>query len=185
MKGFIVRTTVKVLFLLNGINASAYGVLAGGRPNAVSGGHNAFAGVVNPANAVWIEDRFDIGAFVVHQKLTLNNRDNNPLLPEGKINLTYKTETLSTADIAIHKQIKLGSLDSSLSLAFYTTPGYFKLRTKEPIPVSGTTPIFVLDKVQVISTVFSFKVNDCHSLGISFDYFYLIAEMAFKDLIPH
>lgn len=52
-----------LILALHLISSTAFGVVAGGRPNAVSGGHNAFAGVVNPANAVWIEDRFDIGVF--------------------------------------------------------------------------------------------------------------------------
>ena len=61
---------IKILFLIAHLLSSpVYGMLAGGRPNAISGGHNAFAGVVNPANAVWIKDRFDMGLFLVHQKV--------------------------------------------------------------------------------------------------------------------
>lgn len=164
---------IKFLLALNLVSACAYGAFAGGRPNAISEGQNAFAGVVNPANAVWIPDRFDIGAFWVHQRSFLNNRNNNPFFPSGKIDLTYKSENLFTADLAIHKQIKLGPYDSSLSLAAYATPSHLKLRTKSPIPIAGTTPIHVQDKVQVISTVFSFKLNSYHSIGISLDYFYL------------
>jgi long-chain fatty acid transport protein len=146
-------------------------VLAGGRPNAISGGQNAFAGVVNPANAVWVEDRFDIGAFWVHQRFSLDNKDNNPLLPFGKIDLSYKAKNLLTADVAVHKQFKLMCYDSSLSLAFYATPSHVKIRTKIPFPSSGTTPIFVEDKVQVASVVFSFKYNMFHSIGCSLDCF--------------
>ncbi|MCE5318158.1 MAG: hypothetical protein LLG04_12465 [Parachlamydia sp.] len=167
------RCTLKLLFALNLISGSAYGLLAGGRPNAISGGLNAFAGVVNPANAVWIEDRFDIGAFVVHQKSSLDNRDNNPLFPPGKLDLSYRTRILATADLAIHKRFKLKCFDSSFTLAFYTTPGYLKLRTKKAIPLAGTTPILVEDKVEVVSSIFSFKLNPHHSIGFSVDYFYL------------
>lgn len=158
---------------MNLINTSVYGMLAGGRPNAISGGHNAFAGVVNPANAVWIEDRFDVGLFVVHQKSFLNNRNDNILFPPGKTNMTYRTEYLSTADAAIHKRFKIKGHECSISLATYTTPGYVKLRTKKPFPITGTTPILTEDKTQVVSAIFSLKPNDNHSIGISVDYFYL------------
>lgn len=165
--------TIKLIFILNLISCSAYGMIAGGRPNAISGGHNAFAGVVNPANAVWIQDRFDVGFFLVHQKLSFNNRDNNPLFNPGKINQTYKAEYISTWDAAIHKRTTIKGSECSISLATYTTPGYTKLRTKRPIPIAGSTPILLEDKTQVVSSIFSLKLNKNHSVGISLDYFYL------------
>lgn len=167
------KWAIKLVILLNLINIPIYGMLAGGRPNSISGGQNAFAGVVNPANAVWIKDRFDIGGFFIHQKAFLNNKDDNPLFPPGKINLTYKTEHLQTGDAAIHKKLKVKKYECSISLAAYTTPGYVKLKTKEPLQISGTTPILVEDKTQAISSIFSFKINEHHSIGLSLDYFYL------------
>lgn len=155
------------------MHISVYGMLAGGRPNAISGGQNAFAGVVNPANAVWIEDRFDIGGFLVHQRSTLDNKNDNPLFPPGKINQTYKTVFLFTPDAAFHKKGKVKGYDCSFSLAAYTTPGYVKLRTKEPIPASGTTPLLVENRTQVLSSIFSWKLNEAHSIGFSLDFFYL------------
>jgi long-chain fatty acid transport protein len=169
----IIKCTIKLLIALILVNTSAYGTLAGGRPNSISGGLNAFAGVVNPANAVWIQDRIDIGCFLVHQRSSLNNKDNNSFFPSGKINLTYRSELLFTADIAIHKQLKIKKYDCSISLAAYTTPGYVKVRTKEPIIIAGTTPLVVENKTQVISSVFSLKLNKNHSIGFSLDYFYL------------
>lgn len=157
------------LIILFGFHEAVYAVVAGGRPNAFSDGNNAFAGVVNPANAVWIEDRFDFGAFWVNQKSSLNNRDNNPLFPPGKLDLTYRSRNLFTIDGAIHKRFKFSK---SLSLAAYTLPSTTKLRTKVPIPIAGTTPMLVDNKIQVISGVFSFKLNTFHSLGLSLDYFY-------------
>lgn len=150
-----------------------YGTVAGGRPNSISDGHNAFAGVVNPANAVWIKDRFDIGMFLVHQKSTLKNHDNNPRFNPGKINQTYNSEYLCTGDAAIHKRGKIKSQECSISLATYTTPGYVKIRTKEPLPITGTTPIHVENKTQVVSSIFSLKIDDNQSIGISLDYSYL------------
>jgi long-chain fatty acid transport protein len=173
MIGFRIRCAIALLFSLNLISSSAYGLLAGGRPNSISGGQNAFAGVINPANAVWIEDRFDIGCFLVHQRSSLENRDNNPLFPVGKINQAYKVGFLATGDAAIHKKTKIRDHDCSFSLAAYTTPGYIKLRTKEHFPIAGTTPIFVESKTQVISSIFALKLNDHHSIGFSLDYFYL------------
>lgn len=173
MTGPIVRYTATILFFLNLMSISLYGVLAGGRPNAISGGLNAFAGVVNPANAVWIKNRFDVGVFLVHQRSSLDNRDNNPLFPKGKTNLTHRTEFLSTGDAAIHKHVKIKEYDSSFSFAVYSTPGHVKLRTKEPFPIAGTTPIRLEDKTQVISSVFSLKLNELHSVGFSVEYFYL------------
>jgi len=167
------RWLLKLIFVLNLMSSTAYGMVAGGRPNAISGGHNAFAGVVNPANAVWIKDRFDIGFFLVHQKSSLNNRNNNPFFPPGKINLTYKARYLFTADAAIHKRGKIKGHECSISLATYTTPGYIKLRTKKPIPLIGKTALFLKDKTQVISAVFSLKLSENHSIGFSLDYFYL------------
>lgn len=156
-------------------SSTVYGALAGGRPNAFSEGQNAFAGVVNPANAVWIKDRFDIGAFWLYQKSSFNNRDNNPLFIPGKADLTYKVRNLFTADMAIHKQFKSTiaskTYEHSFSLAYYTTPSYLKLRTKTPIPIAGTTPVKLNDKVEAISAIFSFKLNLQHSIGFSLDYF--------------
>lgn len=165
---------LKYFLVINLFCSTAYGTLAGGRPNAFSEGQNAFAGVVNPANAVWLADRFDLGAFWVHQKSSLTNHDDNPLFPPGKVDLTYRTRNLFTADAAIHKQVsfKIGSkaFDSSLSLATYSLPSYVKLRTKMPIPFAGTTPIIIRYKTDVISAVFSLKLNSFHSVGISIDY---------------
>lgn len=169
----IIKSSLNLFFIINFLSSSAYGVLAGGRPNAISGGQNAFAGVVNPANAVWVKDRFDLGAFLVFQRSSLNNLDNNPFFPPGKINLTHKCEFLFTADAAAHKHIKIKNYDCSFSLAFYTTPGYAKARTKQPFTLVGTTPIFVEAKTQVLSSIFSIKLNDKHSIGFSVDYFYL------------
>lgn len=173
MKNSVTAWTIVFLITYHLGTTSAYGVLAGGRPNAISGGQNAFAGVVNPANAVWIEDRFDIGAFIVYQRSILNNKDNNPLFLPGKTNLAYKTAVLCTGDLAVHKKFKICAHDSSVSLATYTTPGYSKLRTKKPIPIIGTTPFRLENKTQVISAIFSFKINPSHSVGISLDYYYL------------
>ncbi|HRD54937.1 MAG TPA: hypothetical protein PLC42_00925 [Parachlamydiaceae bacterium] len=164
---------LRIIFVLNVMNSPLYGILAGGRPNSISGGHNAFAGVVNPANAVWIEDRFDVGMFLIHQKSYLKNQDNNPFFPPGKINQTYKAHLLKTADAAIHKKMKVKEYECSLSLAAYTTPGVVEVRTKEPIALVGTTPIVIESKTQVVSSVFSLKLNEKHSVGISVDYFYL------------
>lgn len=172
MKQFF-QETIKLIFVLQLMSSSAYGMLAGGRPNSISGGHNAFAGVVNPANAVWIEDRFDVGLFLVHQKISFNNRNNNPFFSPGKLNLTYKAQYLATADAAIHKRFKIKGYECSISLATYTTPNYVKLRTKKPVPISGNTPIFLEDKTQVVSSIFSLKFNEQHSIGFSLDYFYL------------
>lgn len=159
---------------LFGMPTTAYATLAGGRPNAISEGNNAFAGVVNPANAVWIADRFDLGTFWVKQKSSINNRDNNPLFPPGKTDYTYRSKNLFTADAAIHKQIclQVGSklFESSVSLATYTVPAVLKIRTKEPIPASGTTPLVVQNKTNVVSGVFSIKLNASHSIGFSIDY---------------
>lgn len=170
---YSIRWAIQLIFAFNLMSAVVYGMVAGGRPNSISGGHNAFAGVVNPANAVWIKDRFDIGMFLVYQKSSLNNKNNNPRFNPGKINQTYKAEYLLTGDAAIHKRGKLKGYECSISLATYTTPSYTKIRTKKPIPIVGKTPILLLDKTQVISAIFSVKLNENHSVGFSLDYFYL------------
>lgn len=170
---------IKYLLILSqfGLYASAYGALAGGRPNAFSEGQNAFAGVVNPANAVWLADRFDIGAFWVHQKSNLTNHENNPLFPPGNLDLTHRSSNLFTADAAIHRRVKLKicskEYDSSISLAAFSLPSYTKLRSKIPIPFAGNTPLRICYKTDVISAVFSLKLNAWHSIGFSMDYLYL------------
>lgn len=153
-------------------HASVYGTLAGGRLNAFSGGENAFAGVVNPANAVWLKDRFDIGTFWVRQKSSLFNHNNSPALPPGKLDLTYRSKIIHTFDAAILKHFTFKGIDTSFSLSAYTLPNYLKLRTKVPLPLSGTTPIENLDRTDAISAVFSFKLTPSHSIGFSVDYFY-------------
>lgn len=170
---FCIGWTIRFIFILNLMSSAAFGMVAGGRPNSISAGHNAFAGVVNPANAVWVKDRFDFGMFIVHQKATLNNQNNNPRFNPGKINQTYKADYLFTGDGAIHKRGNIRGYECSISLATYTTPGYVKVRTKKPIPITGNTPIHIVDKTQAISTILSLKLNNNHSIGFSLDYFYL------------
>lgn len=149
---------------------SLYGTLAGGRPNSFSEGQNAFAGVVNPANAVWIKDRIDIGGFWFYQASSLKNKDNSPLFQPGKTDLNYQSKNLFTVDSAIHKQVKADKL--SFSLAYFTLPGLIKIRTKKPIPSAGTTPAAVYNRTEAISAIFSYKLNERHSFGIAIDYSY-------------
>lgn len=167
---------LKSLSLFCLFSSSLDAMLAGGRPNAISGGHNAFAGVVNPANAVFVPSRFDVGLFLVHQKSYLNNRNHNPYFPNGKIDQTYHRKFLITGDAAIHKTFKVNEYDFSLSLATYSTPGVVRLKTKQAIPLIGNTPLLIEDKTQVVSAVFSLKLNQAHSVGISLDYFFLSHE---------
>lgn len=162
-----------ILFILMGLIVNGEAMLAGGRPNAFSEGNNAFAGVVNPANAVWIKDRFDVGAFLVHQKVSINNKDNSPLYPPGRTDLAYHAKNILSFDMAIHKTFNLAGYDSSVTIATYTVPPSVKIRTKENIPGSGTTPVRIQSKTNVLSAVFSIKFNDSHSLGFSLDYLHL------------
>lgn len=163
-----------ILIGLMGFSCDVYGELAGGRPNSFSGGNNAFAGVVNPANAVWLADRFDFGAYWVYQKATINNRDHNPLFLPGKADYTYKARNILTFDGAIHKHLKLRGAnheqDATITIATYTVPNVVKLQTKHPVPISGTTPIRIKRKTQIVSAIFSFKLNASHSIGFSLDY---------------
>lgn len=165
---------MKKILLLLSISSTALAMLAGGRPNTFSEGNNAFAGVVNPANAVWLTDRFDIGAYYVHQKSSLTNRDNNPLFPKGKLDLSYGTKNLFTTDFAFLKLFKVPfsskTFESSVTLAGYTVPGSLKVGTKNPLPFAGTTPILVSNKTEVISAIFSIKLNQSHSFGVSVDF---------------
>lgn len=163
--GFVI---VLLLFYID-----IHGMVAGGRPNSISGGQNAFAGVVNPANAVWIPDRFDAGLFVIHQDLAFNNHNNNPRFNPGNNNLTYHAHSIVTGDAAIHKRTKINGYECSFSLAAYTVPGYLKLRTKHPIPALGTTPLYIKDRTQAVSGIFSLKLQKNLSVGFSLDYFYL------------
>lgn len=161
-----------IVFILMVFIHECGAMLAGGRPNAFSEGNNAFAGVVNPANNVWIKDRFDVGAFLVRQNVSINNKDSSPLYPPGRTDLAYRAKSILTFDAAIHKQFKLGNYESSFSLATYTVPPVLKVRTKEPIPLSGTTPVRVESKINVLSAVFSIKLTENQSVGFSLDYLY-------------
>lgn len=164
----------KYLFLFCFLGSEIYGELAGGRPNSFSGGNNAFAGVVNPANAVWLGDRIDFGIYSLWQKSTLNNKDNNPIYPPGKTDLTYHSKNIFTVDGAVQKKAKLRAggqeYESTFTLATYTVPSITKLGTKHPIPSTGTTPIRVRKKTEIISAIFSLKLNPSHSIGFSIDY---------------
>lgn len=156
--------------------ASVHGVITGGRPNSFSGGNNAFAGVVNPANAVWIPDRFDLEGVWVHQKSSISN-NGNPFFPSGKTDLTYQCKNLLTANFAINKhgQLNVGAnaYDASFSLAAYTLPTYSRSRTKAAIRALGTTRLYLFNRTDVLSAVFSIKLNDSHSIGCAVDYVYL------------
>ncbi len=163
------RFLIIALLLLS--SSSAHGMLAGGRLNAFSEGQNAFAGTINPANTVWIQDRFDLGVFWVHQRSSITNKDNRPTFPPGKVDFTYRSKNIMTGDAAIlkHFDLKLGTscFDSSISIAAYTTPSVVKLQTKMAIPSFGTTPVVIRNKTEVFSTAFSMKVHENHSLGFS------------------
>lgn len=164
---------IQLFFAFSMMSGTAHGVVAGGRPNSISGGQNAFAGVVNPANAVWIQDRVDLGAFLIRQHVTFDNKNNNPFFTLGKSDQTYKAKYICTGDAAIHKLGKIKGYECSISLATYTTPGSVKIRTKQPVPIVGNTPVHVLDYTRGFSSIFSFKLNQNHSIGFSLDYFYL------------
>lgn len=170
---FFVGIVVGLLFF----STEMEGALAGGRPNAVSGGQNAFAGIANPANAVWIPDRWDVGCYWLHQKSSINNHDNNPLFLPGKTSTSYRKENLNSFDAAITKQFKLElasrSWEGSVGLALYSAPDRLAVKTKKPIPVLGTTPVKRTDNVQVFSAIFSVKLNASHSFGFSLDYYNL------------
>src|SRR6185312_15062137 len=94
-----------------------------------------------------------------------------------KLDLTHGTRNLFTADAAIHKQFKLKigekDVDSSFSLAAYSLPTYVKLRANKVIAFTGTTPLMISFRTDVLSAVFSFKLNSCHSIGFTIDYYYL------------
>lgn len=163
-----------LFFHLMGFHAIVSAGLAGGRPNTFSQGNNAFAGVVNPANAVWLPDRFDFGTFLVNQKFNIYNPDANPRYPSKKINYTHNCRNIFTLDGAIqkHKFITIGSkvYDSSLTLAAYTIPTVIKFGTSHPIPASGITPLRLRKRTDIISAIFSLKLNASHSIGFSIDY---------------
>lgn len=146
--------------------------LAGGRPNSFSGGLNAFAGIANPANAAWIPDRWDIGFYWINQRSSFHNYDNNPGFPPGTTDTTYHRKNIFTYDAAITKQIKK-PFEGSMGLAFYYAPNPTDIRTKEPIPLFGTTPWQVRKRTKVLSAIFSVKLGKNHSVGISVDYFFL------------
>lgn len=163
------------LFILLSLWIETQATLAGGRLNAFSEGQNAFAGVINPANAVWLKDRVDTGAYISFQQSSLVSKGENPFFPKGKTDLTYHSKSLFSADIAFHKGFKWyicnKERESSISVAFYTTPNETKLKTKRPIRALGSTPLYVRNRSQVISAVFSHRISANHSLGISCDYF--------------
>lgn len=167
--------TVCLYVALLGTSTCAYSTLAGGRPNAFSEGQNAFAGVVNPANAVWIKDRFDMGAYWLHQIANLKNIDGSPSFSTGTIDTTYKAKNSLMGDMAIQKclKVRLGdySYDLSTTLATYTTPSLTKIRMQYPLPNIGSTPIQVYNQVRVFSLVLSLKTSSQHSFGISLDLF--------------
>lgn len=163
---------IAVTFICLLFFSSAEGFLAGGRPNSFSGGINSFAGVTNPANAVWIPDRWDVGFYWINQNSSINN-DGSPLLPPGKINTSYHKNNLFSFDAAITRQGKFHLAEGSVGLAFYSAPNPVAVRTKDPIPSLGTTPLIVTKKTQVLSGILSVKLNPCHSLGLSLDYFFL------------
>ncbi len=159
--------------LLLFFSSQVEGALAGGRPNSVSGGQNAFAGIANPANAVWIPDRWDVGYYWVHQKSSIDNRDHNPLFPLGKFSTSYRKENLTSIDAAITKQLKFNSWEASIGFAFYSAPNRLAVKTKRPIPIAGTTPLVRIDDVQAFSAIFSLKLDASHSVGFSLDYYSL------------
>lgn len=153
---------------------SIYGILAGAKPSTAALPSDAFAGATNPAGNVLVGDRVDFCAMWWHTEASTTIR-NNPipganghynatrrkdyLFPEGAINKTFKTE------------ICCKPIEWSLGLIAYTHPGFRKTTYETPVPLAGTTKLGLEFLSYVISPVVAVKLNEKHSLGISFDFF--------------
>lgn len=156
------------IFILNSVEA----VLTGGKPSSVASPSDSYAGATNPANAVYVGDRYDGGfRWQCDNKRVRIVKNTSPGV-NGFYNASYRQKNTLIPDCAINKTFKTELFckkwEWALSFISYS-PFYNQTFYDKPIPYKGKTPFIFLQWIRCLSSVFAFKLNEQHSFGVSFD----------------
>ncbi|MCB1112799.1 MAG: outer membrane protein transport protein [Chlamydiales bacterium] len=124
---------------------------------------DAFAGVYNPANMVLICDRFDVGAFWVHdtQRMKISG---NAVINETRDASARSSETY-LAEFAFNKRFCC-KYEMSMGLMVYNR-NQLKTTYSPAIPLLGTTDTGLEFVHETIAPVWAIKICDAHHFGIA------------------
>lgn len=134
---------------------------------------DALAGAYNPAGMTEVGDRFDVGAYWVHddgRTIVSNN-----VFPVQGVNGSFnsmRTQNFYAADFGINKmfctEICGQQWEWALGLVAYDR-NFQKTTYKQNLPLFGTSHTGLEYAQVTIAPTLAVKINECHSLGIAFN----------------
>lgn len=164
--------TLGTIMVLCGFSSSADALLAsvktfGMAATGVAYPQDALVGAFNPAGHAEIGDRLDAGITWAHDTGHTRIKGNlNPSL-NGKYK-AFKTKDFYVPDFGINKSF---GCDCNWALGFIVYNRNFNKTTyNRPFVLLGTSNAGSEYLHQTVSPVLAYKINDCHSVGISVNY---------------
>jgi len=148
-------------------------VITSAKPSTAAYASDAFSGVENPGQAVLVGNRFDIGFTWIrqHQRSSIHGVPPPNAILNGKFNAS-RTNNYYFPTFAINRNFCSYFCNRcwewSLSLMIYNNE-FIKSTYNTAVPFFGTSHLGFESLEEVIATVFSCKLNECHSVGISID----------------
>jgi long-chain fatty acid transport protein len=157
-----------------GISASADAVLSsvktfGMAATGVAYPQDALAAAFNPAGAVEICDRIDVG-FTWAQDKGHSRVHGNTLPPEllGEVNGTFngfKQSNAYSPDFGINKRL---GCDNEWAVGFVVfNRNYNKTTYHKPFVLLGTSPAGLEYIQETASAVIAYRINECHNIGLN------------------
>lgn len=142
---------------------------------------DAYAGAYNPAGILNVRNRFDISWDWIRDAGQARVRGNQfqvpgiPGFPVPKINGRYnefRTHDVFNVDFGINQKFCATCGDYSLSCAVGFVAynrDYQKTTLSRPLILIGTSKQGMEYAHEVFAPVFAFRINDCHTFGVSVD----------------
>lgn len=153
---------------------------AGMGQTGVAYAQDAESGAYNPANMVWVGNRYDLGLTTIHQRQQAFIANN----PVPGVNGTYdaaRKRFFFNPHFGINKMI---SEDMSVGLVVYNKDAS-NVKFDRRVPIIGATPPNLNYFQQDFAFIWSWKPHPCHSIGIAFDVLYQDLEVkGLQNLIP-
>lgn len=184
MRSFYMKTMASLgLLAALGLSNSAEGFVAGAKATGMAATgiaypQDAFAGAYNPAGIVDVTDRLDFGFDWIQDRGHIRGRDNRSA-PGGQLNPfvnrqqdAFKTKDTYNGDFGINKtfctEVCGNCLNFAVGLVGYNRD-YQKTTYTSPLVLLGTTNAGLEYLHETFAPVFAFRINDCHSIGVSVD----------------
>lgn len=125
---------------------------------------DALAVAYNPAGMAWIGDRMDLGVHWTHD--SGNTKIVGNIVPTLNGNYkAYKTKNFYSPEFGINKTFGC-DCEWSIGLAVYNR-NQSKTTYNKPFGLVGTSNLGMEYVHETISPVLSYRLNDCHSFGIT------------------